>query len=467
MQNLRAVPNVDMEQKILLIDDSAILRRIATNVLTARAGCGGVVTATRATEGFARACGSDVGLILVDYQLAGYPQGDLCRRLLDEPRTSRVPVVMLLGRGMAPPASGTLPGNIVDFLVKPFTPDQLVSTVKAVFDAAKSRAPVRRVREQGDTPGPTNKPPLLDRHETVAAVPVATLSQRETARVPPVRATLTTRSSVTTLVPRGADSHRPNELARLHAALQNAVSLKRTGVFSIRTGDAPATELYVENGQIVVVATLEAARYSQDVDGVVPPKVSPAILESAVAEQAQTGVPFILTLGSRGLLSKTTAVTLLHRFGQQHFSRLWTVRPELLTFEFVALDALPGFALRLEPRRESLDEWLLGALRYLQAKDIAVFARHEGFAGTATFRKNGVESMRALGLCEQELEFGQQVEGRRDLATIAKAMGITAEHAFLLLFRFRCLEIMEYRPTASAFVVTPRTSVRRVLPLQR
>ncbi len=456
-----------MEQKILLIDDSAILRRIATNVLTARAGCGEVVTATRATEGFARACGSDVGLILVDYQLAGYPQGDLCRRLLDEPRTSRVPVVMLLGRGMTPPAPGTLPGNIVDFLVKPFTPDQLVSTVKAVCDATKSRVPARRVREQGDAPGPASKPPPVERHETVAAVPVATLARRETARVPSVRATLTTRPKVTTLVPRGSDNHRPNEFARLHAALRDAVSPKRTGVFYIRTGDTPATELYVENGQIVVVATLEAARYSQDVDGVMPPKVSPAILESAVAEQAQTGVPFFLTLGSRGLLSKTAAVTLLHRFGQQHFARLWTVPPESLIFEFVALDALPGFALRLEPRREFLDEWLLGALRCLQAKDISAFTRNERFAGTAAFRKNGVEAMRALDLCEQEREFGRQVEGRRDLTTISKAMGITAEHAFLLLFRFRCLEIMEYRPAASAFVVTPRTSVRRVLPLQR
>ena len=75
--------------------------------------------------------------------------------------------------------------------------------------------------------------------------------------------------------------------------------------------------------------------------------------------------------------------------------------------------------------------------------------------------------MRALDLCEQEQEFGRQVEGRRDLPAIAKALGVTVEHAFLLLFRFRSLEIMEYRPTASAFVVTPRTSVRRVLPLQR
>ena len=457
-----------MDPKILLIDDSAILRRIATNVLSARNGGGEVITATRATEGFARACASGIGLILVDYQLAGQPDGDLCRRLLDEPRTSQIPVILLLGRGMTPPATGTLPGNIVDFLIKPFTPEQLVSTVDAVFGSAKSPAPVRKLREQTAALYSVRTSALTDHHEVAAAVSAAALARRETNRVHTARAVVgTTRTRLTAVSGGGSSPQRPTEPARLRASLNDAVAQRQTGVFRVRAAGAPATELYLDNGQIVVVASQEAARYSEDADGVVPPKISPATLDDAVTEQAQTGVPFFLTLGSRGLLSKTTAVALLHRFGQRHFARLWTVPVASLSFEFTALDALPGFALRLEARRESLDAWLLGTLRYLQPKDIAAFARHEGFAGSVAFRKNGVEALRALDLCEQEQEFGRQVEGRRDLPAIAKALGVTVEHAFLLLFRFRCLEIMEYRPTASAFVVTPRTSVRRVLPLGR
>ena len=121
-QDRAAHLNAAMDQKILLIDDSAILRRIATNVLGARAGCGELVTATRASEGFARACAPGIGLILMDYQLSGPPNADLCRRLQDEPRTSRVPVVLLLSKGMTPPVSGTLPGNVVDVLVSRLRP---------------------------------------------------------------------------------------------------------------------------------------------------------------------------------------------------------------------------------------------------------------------------------------------------------------------------------------------------------
>ena len=46
-------------------------------------------------------------------------------------------------------------------------------------------------------------------------------------------------------------------------------------------------------------------------------------------------------------------------------------------------------------------------------------------------------------------------------------LGLTAETAYLLLYRFRCLEAMDYRPAPAAFVVTPRAGKRRVLPLKR
>lgn len=456
-----------MEQKILLIDDSAILRRIATNVLSTRAGCCEVVTATRATEGFAMACAAGVGLILVDYQLAGQPNAELCRRLHEEPRTSRVPVVLLLGRGMSPPSDESLPANVVDFLVKPFTPEQLVSTVKTAFETAKGDAPVRRLRGRGRPSPPISPSPLTDHHEIAAAVSAAALARHETNRVRTARSIHHSKARTTALARGDTGIHALTPPARLRAALNEAAEQCQTGVFHIRAGNAPATDLYLENGQIVVVSTQDAGRYGVDADEVVPPKVSPAILEEAVAEQARTGVPFLLTLGSRGLLSKATALALLHRFGQQHFARLWTTPQTALVYEFDALDAMPGFALRLEPRRESVDEWLLGTLRHVQPPDLTVFARREGYTGTAVLSKKGADASRSLGLCEQEREFVRHVQVRGDLPSIARALGVTVEHVYYLLFRLRCLEIMEYRPSASAFVVTPRTNVRRVLPLQR
>jgi hypothetical protein len=225
--------------------------------------------------------------------------------------------------------------------------------------------------------------------------------------------------------------------------------------------------VYFDEGAILAVTTGDAATYSSGALAVLPPRVSPATLEAAAEEQARTGVPFILTLGARGLLSKAAAVDLLHRFGQRYFSRVWPLRGGPLRWTFTRMDALPGFALRLEPRPESVDDWLLGTLRCLTPDDISATAKHDGFVGTPGFACQGGEALARLWLTDREKEFSKRVNGRQDLPAIAKAMGCTTDSAYLLLYRFRALELMEYRPAPAAFVVTPRTSVRRVLPLRK
>lgn len=456
-----------MDHKILLIDDSAILRRIAANVLNVRAGYGDVVTATRATEGFARACASGARLILVDYQIAGIPKADLCRRLLDEPRTSRVPVILLLGPGMTPPPREALPANIVDHLVKPFTPEQLLAAVRNVFKDVVTEVPVRRIPEIAAALTPQPAEMAAEAHAVAVTMSTTASTQRETNRFldshqvsrragPAPAAPLRERTPV----------GRPADPARLREALAAAADRRETGVFRVRLGEHAPTEVYLDGGQIVVVATRDAWSYGEDADGVLPAKVSTATLEDAVAEQARTGTPFFLALGSCGLLSKSAAVALLHRFGQRHFARLWSAPPGAFTFEFEALDALPGFALRLEPRPEPVNEWMFEASRHIAPEDLAGVARHEGFGGLPWTHGNASAADR-LPLNGQERDFVRFVDGRRSLATVAANLDVTVEHAFLLAYRFRCLGIMDYRPAGSAFVVTPRTSVRRVLPLQR
>ncbi len=167
------------------------------------------------------------------------------------------------------------------------------------------------------------------------------------------------------------------------------------------------------------------------------------------------------------MLSKAAAVDLLHQFGQRLFAQIWELRAPPPRREFVRLDALPGFALRLEPRREPTDERLLAVLRGLTFEDIAATARHKGLVGTPVFTRQGQSLLNFLELTPTKKEFARRVGARLNLPMIAKGMGIAAEAAYLLLYRFRALDIMEYRPAPVAFVVTPRTSVRRVLPLKR
>ena len=420
-----------MSSQILLIDDSAMLRRIAANVLRAQPARYEVIATTRASEGFARACGG-VALILVDERIAAGADADLCQRLLDEPRTRGIPVVLLLGRHADASNLGALPGNVVSTLRKPFAPEQLASLVNAVVARVKTGACLDDIRQAW--------------HQETA-LPTVLLHTDQ-----PLPAETATDTSA---------------VISIRAEMQAVASRAETGVLKINPAGGAATEVYFDGGRIMLVSTRDGTAYGTGAAEVLPTKVSPATLQGAAAEQAATGIPFLLTLGTRGLVSKAAAVELLRRFGQKYFARLWTVPGRSLRAGFEPSEALPGFALRLEPACETVDDWLLGTLRLLTVKDIAHESRHQGLVGTPALTRRGETMSKALKLDDAEREFLRRVNGRHDLPTIARGLNITSDDAFLLMHRFRCLELIEYHPAPLPFVLTPRTTMRRVLPLQR
>ena len=433
-----------MGRQILLIDDSAMLRRIAASALGAQGRRYEVVSATRASEGFARACGGETAVILLDERLARSDGTDLCSRLLDEPRTARVPVVLMTGRNAHASDGAALSANVVEILSKPFPPEQLVSVVNTIAGIARKEANFAGIRRALHPEGnPTETGPFTDR-----LLPDDTIA--------PSRQT----------VPDATPAFRSGGTS-IRSALQAVTIPGTTGVLRFCPADGIPTEILVDNGRLVLVTTLDGAAYSQGAAEFLPAKVSPATLQDAAAEQGRSGVPFLLELGARGLMSKAGGVRLLQRFGQRHFARLWTVPAKTLQTDFTSLDALPGYALRLEPMRETLDQWLLEGLRLLTTSDIALEARHQGLVGTPSLLRLVEPALKALRLTEGEEAFLRLVDGRRDLPAIARGLGVTPEEVFLTMHRFRCLELLAYRPAPLPFVVTPRTNLRRVLPLKR
>ena len=456
-----------MGHTVLLIDDSAILRRIATTVLGGPSLRCEVLTATRASEGFACACGTPPDLILVDAQLAGTARAELCQRFLTEPRTAGVPVVLLLGRGTPPAAE--LPDNVVETLSKPFTPEQLLACVKAIHGTLRKGVGFASIRQELRG-GDQGEQALLVDHQAAALAAEGTPERHGSGRVDHAgRGVLGTRgtSEPTTGALEPGVVWEAAGTGSLRSSFQKIAAEKGSGVLSLAVSGQPLLDVYFDAGHVVVVATGDAAAYTCGAAEVLPAKVSPATLEAAAEEQRSSGVPFLLTLGARGLLSKAAAVDLIHQFGQRYFARVWQMRAASIQCVFTRLDALPGFTLRLEPRSESVESWLLGTLRCVVPEDIAAKARHEGFVGTPLFLRGGEALLGSLSLTDREREFSRRVNGKLDLPGIAKGMNCTGESAYLVLHRFRALEIMDYRPAPAAFVVTPRTSVRRVLPLHR
>jgi DNA-binding response OmpR family regulator len=115
--------------KLLVVDDDAFMLGLLTRVLK---GAGYEVLAVDhgdlAVEMAAR---ERLDLILLDVLLAGEDGYSVCRRIKARGRNAAVPVIFLSGmRGAEDEALGMEAGG-VDYIVKPFDSESLLSRVRA------------------------------------------------------------------------------------------------------------------------------------------------------------------------------------------------------------------------------------------------------------------------------------------------------------------------------------------------
>ncbi len=72
-------------------------------------------------------------LILLDWILPGMSGLDLARRLRKEELTRDVPIIMLTARGEETDRVGGLEAGVDDYVVKPFSPRELIARINAIM----------------------------------------------------------------------------------------------------------------------------------------------------------------------------------------------------------------------------------------------------------------------------------------------------------------------------------------------
>src|SRR5205085_8855601 len=114
--------------KILAIDDSLMLLSFVKEVLIEANY--DVTTASTGDEAVREAQSSLPDLLLLDFILPDMRGDEVCRRLLENPETTGIPVVYMSGYGAELQASRSENSNVIGFLNKPFTSDLLIKTVE-------------------------------------------------------------------------------------------------------------------------------------------------------------------------------------------------------------------------------------------------------------------------------------------------------------------------------------------------
>ena len=116
--------------RILVVDDEPPIMALCLKIL-GRLGHE-VEGATRGEEALSKLAGAPVDLLVVDYKMPGINGFEVVRRARGI--HPNLKVVLITGHGTREVMGEALDGGINGILVKPFTPDELASTINAALE---------------------------------------------------------------------------------------------------------------------------------------------------------------------------------------------------------------------------------------------------------------------------------------------------------------------------------------------
>lgn len=126
-----------MEQKkILVADDEPHILRVVKDKL-ANAGFT-VMTASNGEEALEAARREKPALVLLDVMMPKMNGFDVCRALRAEAEFKGVPILLLTARGQEIDRHMGLEAGASEYITKPFSPRELLATVQAQLEAAKT-----------------------------------------------------------------------------------------------------------------------------------------------------------------------------------------------------------------------------------------------------------------------------------------------------------------------------------------
>src|SRR4051812_40247168 len=377
-----------MSQKILVIDDSLVASKLTENVLQQNFHGVDVLLAQRGGDAFDRFNVAQPDLILLNESLPDMDAEAICYRLLNDPATSKVPVVLLASNGNGDKIEERYE-NVVRVLPKPVTPESLLDIVGTTLSKAK----------------PTGHPAK----QLLFHDPSRTIFSGHTA------------------------------FFSLRSALQMAYGDRLNGVLRFFVNRFPI-ELFISKGRFLFATSRNFQLYCRESPVILSATNLGLIIEGQIA-QAASGCPIFLFLSVRNGFPHDDVVQIVRDHGQRVFSNLWTAGR--VTFEFEELTDFPEYVKNFPPGNEDPDNWILGSLRHVKYDNLMGGQRPDP-NGSPAYTRKGYELIQRLKLNDVEARFATAINGAESLQSIAKKIGIPLNDALLIVFRFAALDIIDY-----------------------
>jgi two-component system alkaline phosphatase synthesis response regulator PhoP len=117
--------------KILVAEDERDIRELIA--FTLRYAGFEVMLVSNGQEAIEQASELQPDLILLDVRMPRMTGYDACRELKENPATSEIPIVFLSAKGQEVEIEEGLASGALEYIVKPFAPDELANQVKGIL----------------------------------------------------------------------------------------------------------------------------------------------------------------------------------------------------------------------------------------------------------------------------------------------------------------------------------------------
>jgi DNA-binding response OmpR family regulator len=121
--------------KILIAEDERDIRDLI--IFTLRFAGHEVVAASNGEEALERALKEIPDLILMDVRMPRMTGYEACKRMKQEDSIKHIPVAFLSAKGQETEVQTGLEVGAVEYILKPFSPDQLTERVKAILSQSR------------------------------------------------------------------------------------------------------------------------------------------------------------------------------------------------------------------------------------------------------------------------------------------------------------------------------------------
>jgi phosphate regulon transcriptional regulator PhoB len=139
---------VDAPIHILVVDDEADLLELVSYNLRKEGFI--VDTASDGEKALAQIKKVSYALLILDLMLPGIQGMELCRIVRNDPKTARMPIIMLTAKGEEVDRVLGLEMGADDYMTKPFSPRELIARVKAVLRRSVEKPFTEKILKVGE-----------------------------------------------------------------------------------------------------------------------------------------------------------------------------------------------------------------------------------------------------------------------------------------------------------------------------